>query len=498
MKYKISSYTGLLLLFALLLSSCSQEEPASRGVTAEDEILFYPAMPGVETRSEDIIDDETIKKGFYVSAVRLDSLDASGRPYIHFSDELVSLTPGMGNAFRSKNCRWPSNKGGKEGKLRFFAFYPSQKVLRDSAGLSGNTDYFGLTYKEIKNGNNVKYEYWMTNFKVNTDISRHSDFVTAIVEGSKTDNLYSGVKLTLQHELSRINLLAFGNSESYDVEIAGVRMGGIALESDFSFEDKPNRLPAWTWTQTGRWIDVDVKNKKGCVEYIFRDGDAVVSIGKGNHETESDAVSIMGNGGPAMVIPNDYPIWMNYSGGKYADTQPLYFSVLLRVKERLTENKTLLYPYIEGADMTSKVTTDNMNVVYLSVDTLSGIVKQRLYRNKGNKDDKNFYTDENYNKVYDKPVREEIRNYGWAAAIPLIWDQASNTYATTLRLNPGVEYTYRFNYSTGIGVEDPADVFPGKPIISPIEVTGTQAPWHTVNDYNNEVIADGDVNFTIE
>ncbi|MDE6023047.1 MAG: fimbrillin family protein, partial [Muribaculaceae bacterium] len=233
MKYKISSYTGLLLLYALLLSSCSQEEPTVRDAAADNsEILFFTSMPGVETRSDDNIDNETIKKGFYVSSVNLDSVDANGKPYVHFSDELVSRTEGMGEAFRSKNCRWPSNKDAKNGRLRFFAFYPSQKVLRDSAGISNDTEHFGLVYKDIKDGANVKYEYWMTDFKVNTDIARHSDFVTASVDGSKTDNLYSGVNLKLQHQLSRIDLQAFGNSESYDVEIAGVRIGGIALESD--------------------------------------------------------------------------------------------------------------------------------------------------------------------------------------------------------------------------------------------------------------------------
>ena len=490
-KRTIYRYIGLLFLSAFMLSSCSQEDPTVRAVTEEDsEILFFTTLPGIETRSSDEIDKNSIQNGFDVSAASLDNTDANGEaiPSEYFTAQRVFQTAGMGEAFRSNSCRWPSNKGGKAGKLRFFAFYPSREVLRDSAGVKRDDDScFKLEYTKNEKG---KTEYWMKSFKVNKDIARHSDFVTATTEGSKTDSLYTGVNLTLQHQLSRIILEAFCNSESYDVEIAGVRIGGIAIESDFSFEGTPVNYQSWNWTKIGRWIGVN--QKKDVVEYIYRKGDKVVTINKENNPDKSKSVSLMGKGGPALVIPYDYAVWWQYSSKNNKDHGLLYFSVLLRVKEKLTENHTLLYPYIEGANLNSSVTVtaDNMKVVYLSIKTATGEVMKRVYK-KGS----NFYTDPNCSasSLYTVPDGEEIRNYGWASAIPYI------NGATTQRWNPGYQYIFQLDFSKGIGVQDPDDALPGRVIIYPIEVTGTPATsWHTVKDYNNVEIKDKDVNFTIE
>ena len=496
MNDKKIKYTLLPALAALLLFSCSQEDLPGVDSTEEDsEILFFTSMPGVESRSDNVIDDNSIKNGFYVSAASLDSLEANGRPTIRFKQEMVTHTEGMGDAFRSNNCRWPSNKGNKEGRLRFFAYYPSFKNLSESAGLSEDykeKGYFALEYNTTGTGTNAKHEYWIKKFKVNEDIAMHSDFVTATVDGSKTQNLYSGVQLKLQHQLSKITLEAYGSSESYDVEIAGVRIGGIATECDFNFEGTPPRVFDYTLTRVGNWTDVN--QKKGCVEYIFREGDFVVPVGKGrNNETYDKAVSIMGKGGHAMVIPYDYYVW-TYNKNENKDNAQLYFSVLLRVKERLTPQKTLLYPYIEGADIKPSTnpptTAAKMNVVYLSVETATGKVMKRVY-----KSGKNFYTkpDCSAASLYVVPATEDVRNYGWAAAVP------STGVDPQMRWNPGFQYFYRLNYTAGVGVQDPADALPGKPIISPIEVTGSQAAkWHTVKGYDNVEIKDKDVNFTIE
>ncbi|MDE6542731.1 MAG: fimbrillin family protein [Muribaculaceae bacterium] len=486
MNHKTTKHTLFSLLAALLLFSCSQEElPGVDSAEEDSEILFFTSMPGVQARSDDHIDGESIKKGFYVSAASLDSLEANGRPTIRFKQEMVTHTEGMGDAFRSDNCRWPSNKGNKDGKLRFFAYYPSFKTLRDSAGLTDNDKgYFVLEY----NTTGSKHEYWIKKFKVNEDIARHSDFVTAIVDGSKTENLYSGVQLTLQHQLSRIDVRAFGASESYDVEIAGVRVGGIATEGDFNFEGTGH--PAWCNTQVGKFTGTI---KKGCTEYVYRKGDTVITIGKGSHDTETAAVSIMGEGGRAMVIPMNYTRWL-YKNNVNNNNQHLYFSVLLRVKEKLTDDKKLIYPYIEKSDITSSIKTDKMNVVYLSIERSTGKVVTRVYRKLIDGHSK-YFTDEGCTKEYATPTTEEIRNYGWASVVPYSGGDSNQTYHLW---NPGCDYIYRLDYTNGIGIQDPADALPGKPIISPIEVTGTEKPWHTVDPYKEEEIIGEDVNFRIE
>ncbi|MDE7096829.1 MAG: hypothetical protein K2O47_04985, partial [Muribaculaceae bacterium] len=116
----------------------------------ESEILFFTSVPGVETRSYDNIDLDRIKKnGFNVAAASLDNVNEKGDtiPVGYFPSQLVTQTPGMGEAYRSASCRWPSNKDNKDGKLRFFAFFPSVNDLKKSAGLSENDDtHFKLEY----------------------------------------------------------------------------------------------------------------------------------------------------------------------------------------------------------------------------------------------------------------------------------------------------------------------------------------------------------------
>lgn len=78
MNDKRIKHIGLLFLSALMLSSCASEEPTGRGVTSDDEILFFTSLPGVQTRSGDNIDKNSIKNGFDVSAALLDSINAKG------------------------------------------------------------------------------------------------------------------------------------------------------------------------------------------------------------------------------------------------------------------------------------------------------------------------------------------------------------------------------------------------------------------------------------
>lgn len=486
MNDKKTTYIGLLSLSILLLSSCSQEDPGGlvMGVD-EDRILFLTSLPDVQTRSDVEYDKNSLKNGFDVTAASIDSITAKGDtiPVPYFSTQLVKQTEGMGAAFRSDGCRWPSNKGTKAGKLRFFSFFPSRAVLRGHAGVDTvDNNYFHLEYVATTRDKKNVTEYWMRGFKVNQNIDKHTDFVTATVEGSKTDNLYSGVNLTFQHQLSKITFFACNNSKSYDIEIAGVRIGGLALESDFSFEGKPIRVFDYTLTRIGRWTGVNTK--KGNVEYIFREGDTVLSVNPENYtkipirypnQTEVDtisAVSIMGKGGPALVIPYDYTVW-KYKNGYKASESPLYFSVLLRVKEKASGKNSLIYPYIEGASVTSSTTTDKMNVVYLLVESATGKVKKRVYRNKVNK---KFYTDPGFSEEYVRTAGEDIRNYGWAAAVP---------NDPQLRWNPGFQYFYVFDYTNGIGVQDPADMNPGKAIISPIIVSGGSNQWHSVGKFQD-------------
>lgn len=480
MNNKRYTYSLLLLLSALLLFSCSQEELSGVAGRADNSgIVFRVTLPADGTRTTDITNASSLDGGFYVSSICPED-EATGALNAYFEERLVAPLEEKTGYFgifdqSSELCVWPSIRHRKEGRLKFFAFYPSREELKQYAGVASDSGYFELKNNSKKNGTIVTYDYRMLKFRVNKEIAQHIDFVTAVAEGTRRDDEDSGVELKFEHQLSRVALKAWGAPTSYDVEIAGVRIGCATTESDFNFAGKPTNLAQGDATVSGNWVGTQ---KKDCVEYIFREGDTVIPIGSGSYTSANSAASIMGNGGYAMVIPTDNTVW-NYKNDSKNTSQGLYFSVLLRVKEK-NKDKTLLYPYIEGADFSSSTTTDNMNVVYFSIERATGKVIKRLYRNK---EDRQFYTGPDFSEVYAVPESEEIRNYGWAA-VPL---------PDKRRWKPGYQYTYTLDYTDGVGVEDPADMFPGKPIISKILVgvtEGVETVWHTVNEFEDGAEAD--------
>ncbi len=439
-------YTALLLLPAFMLFSCSQdEEPLRVEADGDSKIVFTAVLPGVETRSESSVTG-SLDDGFHVTAFCPEdesTINGSGNMQAYFDYQLVTKTPGMGNAFRSEMCRWPENKGTKAGTLKFFAFYPSIEVLRERADV-GNSN-FTLKNSSTKKGTTITYKYVMEKFKVNRDISRHVDFVMATAQENKTNGLYSGVALQFEHQLARVDLKAWGNPTSYDVEIAGIRLGNVFTESGLEFTHKPGiSYAAKDNTQNGRWV---TPQTRGVVEYIYQEGESVVQIQNGGkYNTQAKATSLMGNAGSAFIIPGSYSKW-----GMNATHSGLYFSVLLRVKDL---DGMQLYPYIEGASMNATTTTANMNVIYFAVNKSTGLINKRVYKKNGE-----YYTDEAASISYTVNENEEIRDYGWAAFPP------SNSTTT---LKSGCQYTFTFNYTSGVGVEDPADALPGKAIITPV------------------------------
>lgn len=474
------TYTYLFLLLlglpSLLTISCSQEDmPEGAGEGAYDSgIVFRVYLPEARSRSTVTTVAATLNDGFHISAF-CPEVDASAgnalNPYFseQYAQQLEDM-PGYFGIFdqSSEQFVWPSNRHGKQGILKFFAFYPSRDVLRQSAG--AGEDYFVLSNNSKKQATTVTYDYRLNKFKVHKDISRHIDFVTATAEGSKSDNATTGVRLDFEHQLSRVALTAWGNTLN-DIEIAGVRIGRAITEGNFNFTAKPAHFAQGDNTANGDWV-YPSPQVKDCVEYIFREGDVVVKVGSGSHTSKDGAASIMGNGGWAMLIPFDNTGWNLASNANQKQKQGLYFSVLLRIKVHNAEN-TLVYPYVNGGQMSdvSGDLTDAMTVVYLSVKKETGEVTKRVYMNTNNK---KFYTDPGFAEEYSVPETEEIRNYGWAA-IPL----------ADYRWKPGYQYTYALNYSEGVGVHDPYDPHPGQPIISKVMVDVTQGkePWPRVNDF---------------
>ncbi|MDE6459262.1 MAG: hypothetical protein K2K52_00305, partial [Paramuribaculum sp.] len=209
-------------------------------------------------------------------------------------------------------------------------------------------------------------------------------------------------------------------------------------------------------TQNGQWLKTPAPTK-GVVEHIYREGESVIQIkNKGSYTTSAKATSLMGNAGSAFVIPAQYSQWT-----KAANNTGVYISVLLRVKDI---DGMQLYPYVEGSSMNTSTTTAKMNVVYLAVDKSSGLINKRVFKSDGK-----YYTDTGFTTPYTASVNEEIRDYGWAAMpSPSVASTGSNVI-----LKSGCQYTFTLNYTSGVGVEDPADAIPGAAIITPVTPTVT-------------------------
>lgn len=441
MKTIRSTYPALISILALV--SCAQEEMIRRCTTGEDDtIIFRASLPSLSlTRDADVGD---LSNGIHLTAFTLENstTDGSDNTLVGVDGKLqehfTKTIEGSGNVFTDPDCRWPKNRGEKEGQLEFFAFYPP---LPESEAISENMPNLENNSKVENDVTTIDYK--LKNFRIAKDMSEQVDFMTAHNTGSKTKNYFSEVNLEFQHQLSRVVLHAWGSNSNYNVEIAGVRIGGVFTKADFNFKGNSEDKGSW---ETGD------SSERDCVEYIFREGDTVFTINKDQHNEETTAASIMGNVEWGMVIPSEQSPWdhkndiSNEKGGTY-------FSVLLRVADKVGKR---LYPYPDNSD--------NMTVIYFAVHN-SGKIISRLYPG----DEPNTFLTEQQ-QPYTPNEDEEIKDFGWA------------TVPCQTSWQPGFQYTYKLDYSEGVGVHDPQDPNPGKPIMFNVKIgDATITNWKTTD-----------------
>ncbi|MDE7096358.1 MAG: fimbrillin family protein, partial [Muribaculaceae bacterium] len=130
---------------------------------------------------------------------------------------------------------WPANNG----LIRFFAFSPSLTSMANGNPLpEGNMNgYFDLINRSTETQSNVAVRYRLGKVRINPDISRQFDFVTAEASGERLKDFMGGVDLAFRHQLCQVELRAWGASTSYNFEIAGVRIGNPVVEGEFILAD---------------------------------------------------------------------------------------------------------------------------------------------------------------------------------------------------------------------------------------------------------------------
>lgn len=289
--------------------------------------------------------------------------------------------------------------------------------------------------------------YKLGRFYVATDISKQVDFITAHTAAESPKNGENiGVPLNFHHQLANIELQAFSANNTYNIEVAGVRLGrpytGNAI---FNFCTGDGQLSA---PDGGKW-GIGLVPQRLPVEYIYGPGDEIYRMGtftENNiivtpHNEKSEAKTIMGKGGNAMVIPTINKAWTGkenpWISYKYANDPDkkanewsrdgegdMYISLLIRVTTKA--DGTQVYPYRNNS---------KMNVVHLSKNKANNVVTGRV------------------KKDAVAGANEEILEFGWATVpVSVNWER-------------GKHYVYVLDFTEGVGIQDPEDENPGQPIL---------------------------------
>ncbi len=442
----------LLLASVVILSACSESDEVQGGVnSAGRQIIFHTNLPTVTSRAEII---GTNLPYFHVTAFNpADSrLLSDGVQTPHFSYERIDVESG-GSRYISDRCVWPE-QGREADQVTFFAFYPE---LNSGAELVNASSATTIDYK-------------LKGFRVNPDIASQVDFVTADTTGTMLDDVFCGITLPFVHQLSRIEVNAWSANKSCDIEIAGIRFGGVGVEGTFAFSNSDTGN-AWYGEPT----------EKGIVEYIFRPGDFIVSLPNVHSpaaiSSSDDAVSIMGtkirdtdnreHNNCAMLIPSTYTKW-DAEADSCNTANNMFISVLLRITDAtptsgINPEDAQRYPY---HDLSQGADALDVPVIYFAIDKATGAIVKRLYKN-----DNAYFTDPDYSDTYFLSADVEIKEFGWAA-IPV-----------TVKWEPGKIYTYTLDYTSGIGLHDPelTTTYPsaGDPVISDkVGITYTIKKWN--------------------
>lgn len=160
----------------------------------------------------------------------------------------------------------------------------------------------------------------VSDFSPAANLANQIDFVTASATGTKDLNESSGVPLTFNHQLAQIEVRAKSDNEVYTFAISGVRIGQPLSNGSFDFT-------------TSKWT-------LGADKAIYTDTYTTAKV------LTSDAVSVMGDGGNAMILPQQLTAW-DPTGDASNTAEGAYLSVKLTVST--AETGVQVYPFPSDA-----------------------------------------------------------------------------------------------------------------------------------------------------
>lgn len=282
--------TILILSIAALsmfgMASCNDEEPfekaAANNANINEQIAFRPAL-GAQTRGTET--NNSNLGSIYVTSFM------GGSKY--FND--VEFTKGTDGFYTSQNeYDWPGN----DSELTFYSYSPSMDDL--GADIT------------ISDANVLQLESYVTP----EAIADQKDFITAEATGKRSVNEDAGVPLTFSHRLAQIEIRAKSDNQTYVFKVAGARIGRAETTGSFNFTTNE-----WTlddWHDTG----------------VYDTSITPVTLG-------SDAVSLMGDAGNAMLIPQTLVPWSPVNDPDNV-AREAYLSVLVNIT---TKDGVRMYPF---------------------------------------------------------------------------------------------------------------------------------------------------------
>lgn len=304
---KTLSMLGVAAVTAIALSSCSQEEVLVNN-KANEGISFRARIP-MASRAD--ITTENLSE-FAVTAFYAD-----GTPF--FSKQIFSkeMVDDAATGFFTCNTIyfWPTD--GSE--VNFFASAPKEGPMPNLPHVAT------ITADEFK----------IENFAVEENIDNQTDFVIAHATGSKADE-ENGVKLTFEHALAKISVIASSEDENYTFTVKGVKIGSVPFLMQYTYAAVDGE-----WTHN--WELIAAPGQAAIYkDFTWAYDDAITLKPEADSEDNFTAMKAKS----FMLIPQALEKWDNQNDRENT-AFGAYLGVLIKIENN--KNSKIEYPYADGS-----------------------------------------------------------------------------------------------------------------------------------------------------
>ena len=266
---------------ALILASCSNDDTVQ--VASGKGIRFRMAV-GMNTRALSADLAGLKATGFSVSAFAT----AGNEEKYGFRNLLFTHEAGTENDWTSDPLKyWPDDVS----ELRFVAACPAAAD-------------WGGTYEGDKPG-----ELKVTGFSPEADIAGQKDLLAGYASGDR--NNAAKTEIELRHVLTQVEVRAKSSNNTYRYDVKAVRIGSVRSTGDYTFPSAVNTDGSWTLKE-GSYASYTTEDLKEPVRLT------------------ADATSLMGDGGTAMLLPQQLTAW-DAKDDKENTKNGSYIALLLKI-----------------------------------------------------------------------------------------------------------------------------------------------------------------------